>query len=74
MVLTREELMIKGAKEGSVIEISLSNDELHVIYRCLNEICHGVNLGDDGEFETRIGAGRLFVRQMLHEIAEIFKS
>jgi hypothetical protein len=66
--------MIKGAKEEGVVEISLSQDELDVIFRCLNEICHGVNLGDDGEFETRIGASRLFVRQMLHEIVEISQS
>ena len=58
------------------IQIVLSDRELDVIFRCLNEICHGVRfrLGDEGEFETRIGVHETRVQKMLNEIIDISRS
>ena len=47
---------------GGEYLISASQHELVAISNCLNEVCHGIELF---EFDTRVGAGKDAVLDML---------
>ncbi|HDY99317.1 MAG TPA: hypothetical protein ENH72_12645 [Pseudomonas sabulinigri] len=48
--------------------LACSKDELLIFHSALNEICNGIDLF---EFETRIGAGRGVVNDLLLEVSLI---
>lgn len=48
--------------------ISMSRDELLIVSAALNEVCNGIELF---EFETRIGADRKTVNDLLKEIGAL---
>jgi hypothetical protein len=57
-------MMISDTPNGQYL-LALSKDELSALNNCLNEVCNGINLF---EFETRVGASREKVREMLKTI------
>lgn len=48
--------------------VSFSVEELIVVNAALNEVCNGINLF---EFETRIGATRETVRELLSKVSHL---
>lgn len=72
------ESTLKTCKEGKVellgannlqVTLTLSRDEMMIIKNALNEVCHGI---DVGEFSTRIGAEKLEVEELLKNIREAY--
>ncbi len=55
-------------KSRASATITLSRDELLIVNAALNEICHGI---DVFEFETRIGANRERVHELLKQVASL---
>jgi hypothetical protein len=51
--------------DGANSQIKFSRDELRILNAALNEICNGISIR---EFETRIGASRQEVANLLNEI------
>jgi hypothetical protein len=51
-----------GTTQAGQYSIAVSMSELITISNCLNEVCHGIELF---EFETRIGANKAKVVEML---------
>ena len=49
-------------------KIELSRDELLILNAALNEVCNGIAMF---EFDTRIGASRDKVAEMLREVNEL---
>jgi len=50
------------------VMLECSKDELLIIHSALNEICNGIDLF---EFETRVGAGRDVVQNLLKEVGRL---
>ncbi|WP_413709823.1 hypothetical protein [Rhizobium sp. Rhizsp82] len=51
-------------KAGGAI-VGLSSDEIYVLSNALNEVCNGIDLP---EFETRLGASKGAVRELLEDL------
>ena len=55
--------------------VELSSDELRLVNNALNEIVNGVSaLGDDAEFQTRLGATRGEARRLLDAVSQVLDS
>jgi hypothetical protein len=52
---------------------TFTREELVIINNALNEICHGVSIGDD-EFQTRIGHTREAALKVLKKVAKALGS
>ena len=48
--------------------ITFSVDELTLLNNALNEVCHGIHIGEP-EFQTRLGAPRSEAQALLREVA-----
>ncbi|WP_158788586.1 hypothetical protein [Granulicella sp. L46] len=57
------------AGEASSLPVWLTSTELDIVQNALNEICHGIAMGDD--FETRIGSKLADARALLTKIATV---
>lgn len=55
--------------KASSLSVSLTYQELNIAQNALNEICNGIELGE--EFETRVGATLTDARALLARIAAI---
>lgn len=52
--------------------IRLTDDELMMLKNAMNEVCNGVHIGNG--FETRLGATRSEMRELLEEIYRLYVS
>jgi|GEM_PF-1128574 len=55
--------------KASSLPVNLTYQELNIVQNALNEICNGIELGE--EFETRVGATLADARTLLTKIAAI---
>lgn len=55
--------------KASLLPVNLTAEELNIAQNALNEVCNGIELGDD--FETRVGAKLADARALLAKIAAI---
>jgi hypothetical protein len=53
---------------SSLVEISISRDELLIINNALNEVCNGIEVP---EFETRIGATMEMANALLQSFGKL---
>ena len=53
--------------------LDFTRDELVVINNALNEVCNGLEFGDD-EFQTRIGYSRALARKLLGKVAKALET
>jgi len=53
---------------GSAV-MRLSRDEMVLLNNALNEVCNGVDIGDD-EFQTRLGSSREHARVLLSAFSD----
>ena len=58
---------LESASAGSAT-VKFSTDELRLVNNALNEVCHGVHIGD-AEFQTRLGAPRSDAQALLRDVA-----
>jgi hypothetical protein len=57
--------------DRGVARIRLSLEEIRIINNALNEVCHGIEVP---EFQTRIGAERGAVEELLRQVEEILEN
>jgi hypothetical protein len=56
--------MSQQRQPKKLANIPFTRDELQLLSNALNEVCHGVNLGDE-EFQTRLGCKRELAQALL---------
>ena len=61
------------AHNQNSFEFCLNLEELGLIGNALNEVCNGVHI-DDLEFQTRLGADRSVMRELLKQISDAYRS
>lgn len=59
------------SKNGDLVEIVATVDELIIVNNALNEVCNAIEVP---EFSARMGADREEVRKILAEIGSIIES
>ena len=64
--------MSNDKKTAASPGLSFTADELKIINNALNEVCHGVSLGDN-EFATRLGASRRQAEAVLAKVSRALK-
>jgi hypothetical protein len=52
--------------------VELSDTELVILNNALNEVCNGVDFGDD-EFRTRLGASRKEARALMVKLSSLLE-
>jgi hypothetical protein len=67
---------VKASDLGrSSATISVTSSELMLFNNALNEVCNGVlELGDNPEFEGRVGSTRFAARSLLAEVSTLLDS
>ena len=56
------------ASDGDSVTLAFAASELVLINNALNDVVNGLDLGNDTEFATRIGAARQDTQRLLEEV------
>lgn len=64
--------MAEGESELDRVALEVSPHELMLINNALNEVCHGVEIGE-AEFPTRLGGSRDEAKALLRRVGQLLR-